>query len=407
MFAKQKLIHYKWLPYFIVLLLFYSIILWMFRNTGLICDEKEHFNQILNFTEGDFHLLEISALPGYHAFMAISSKIFGFTGLLAVRTVNLIFGCLSVIIFYRIFQIIKPDQSLIRTLQFALFPPILIYFYVVYTDTLSLTFILLTLLFFFKKKYRLAGLFGILSMFIRQNNVVWVLMFPTLTYIEGFKGEYSVNKATSFIKKTWVFFLGIGLFISFVIVNKGIAMGDASSHPPFRFSTGNLFFLLFCFFLFFFPIHIANIPKIIRLLKKSKWTLILSICFVIIYQLTFNNDHPYNNISPDYFIRNYILMHFTASPLMKAIFLIPILFAFWSLIVTKLSRKLWYLFYFFTFLFLLPSWLIEQRYYIIPFTLFILFRDGQSLLTERVTVIYNIILLFILIPMITNSSHFL
>jgi alpha-1,2-glucosyltransferase len=121
----------------------------------------------------------------------------------------------------------------------------------------------------------------------------------------------------------------------------------------------------------------------------------------------FKNDHPYNNIATYYFIRNFILVAFTKSNALKALFFLPMLYTFLSLIVTPLSRKSWYLFYAITILFLLPSWLIEQRYYIIPFALFMLFRKDQSPFFERITVAYYIGILCFLLPLIVSLKIFL
>ena len=39
---------------------------------------------------------------------------------------------------------------------------------------------------------------------------------------------------------------------------------------------------------------------------------------------------------------------------------------------------------------LLPSWLIEQRYYIVPFALLMLFRDEEAPWLENLSLVYAI-----------------
>ena len=57
-------------------------VLALFRHTPIIVDEFENYNQALNFSNGDFHLLKISAVPGYHALIALCFKTFGISSLL-------------------------------------------------------------------------------------------------------------------------------------------------------------------------------------------------------------------------------------------------------------------------------------------------------------------------------------
>ena len=56
-----------------------------------------------------------------------------------------------------------------------------------------------------------------------------------------------------------------------------------------------------------------------------------------------------------------------------------------SLAVTPLVRPQYLLLYPFTVLFLVPSWLVEQRYTLIPFTLFLLMRRPASAPVELAT----------------------
>jgi len=392
---------------FFALFLFFACVLFLFRNTGLIVDEHESLPQIINFTNGDFRLLEISAMPGYHAVMAILVKISGQSSVFVVRCITTIFGFITAILFFKINRRIHNENGILKTIQFVLFPSIFLYFFMIYTDILSLMLVMLMLLFSLNKRYALAGLFGILSMLVRQNNVIWTAFIPAVVYFETNGFSFSMDKILSVIRKTWVFFAGFALFILFVIINKGVALGDSSSHPAFQFSTGNLFFMLFVFFVFFLPMNVANIPKIIELLKSNKWALLFSLVLFVTYWFTFKNDHPYNQIEPHYFLRNLVLTRFTASEKMRLLFFFPMLFAFWSMAVTELSRKEWYLIYFFAILFLLPSWLIEQRYYIIPFMLFMLFKKNSSVWVDIVTILYFIIILCWLMPLVVSIRAFL
>jgi alpha-1,2-glucosyltransferase len=244
-------------------------------------------------------------------------------------------------------------------------------------------------------------------MLVRQNNVIWTAFIPVIYYYQNYGLKFGVSHFTEIARKTWVFIIGFILFIAFVILNKGVAIGDASKHPAFMFSAGNIVFILFCFFLFFLPLQIANIPKVVNFIKSNFWTIPLSLALAALYWFTFKVDHPYNQIETHYFLRNLVLTRFTASTPMKIIFFLPVIYAFWSLVVTELKEKSYYFIYLFTIIFLAPSWLIEQRYYMIPFMLFMVFRKDQILWVEVSTIVYYMFILIWLMPLVVAVKAFL
>jgi len=232
---------------------------------------------------------------------------------------------------------------------------------------------------------------GILSLFIRQNNIVWLAFMCVFIHFEKYNFEFSVKIFQKSIRDYWIFIIGFILFIIFLIINKGVAIGEKLMHPSFLFRTGNIFFMMFLFFFLFLPLNISNFQKIIQHIKKNKKFIIIIAIVFSIYMLTFVNDHPYNYYLPRYFIRNRILLYFNSTFVLKTLFFIPIAYSMFSISVTKLHRKSFYILYPTTLIFLLPSWLIEQRYYLIPFTLFILFKKEESKLVECLTITFYVL----------------
>jgi len=57
---------------------------------------------------------------------------------------------------------------------------------------------------------------------------------------------------------------------------------------------------------------------------------------------------------------------------------VPIVLAVFMLFARRLREKKYYLMYLFAVLFVLPSWLIEPRYYIVPFSLYLLLRVEEK-----------------------------
>jgi alpha-1,2-glucosyltransferase len=113
---------------------------------------------------------------------------------------------------------------------------------------------------------------------------------------------------------------------------------------------------------------------------------------------TFANDHPYNQLSiqalqssdtqlVEYapFLRNELLHLATQSVLAKTLFFIPVLLSCLVLRKMKLVQPRFLLIYPLLLLLLAPSWLIEQRYCLVPLALLLLARERRSPALEYAT----------------------
>lgn len=255
---------------------------------------------------------------------------------------------------------------------------------------------------------------AILSLFVRQNNIIWLVLSVILIYIREYPLAFKISWIKSYIAKALfhpstspdavgtvqglgrffsvgsLHFLGILLFIIFVIINRGVSFAQSDMHPTNIGYLGNLYFLLFSFFILFIPLSAANFSSVVGLINKRKYIIpyIITGCFIYIF--TFVNNHPYNQIR--LFIRNEILILVTNDIVLKIIFYIFIIYGLLSLAVEKLMNPKYYLIYPFSILSLLSVWLIEPRYYFVPFALFILFRKPKSKPAEYALLSYFIIL---------------
>lgn len=383
-------------------------------------DEGFHMAQLERFLAGNFSIHgELTMLPGYHAILFAAAWGTNLHSLNFFRFVTLIISLLSVAIFRAILRQTSTPWSGTRTLQYAFLPILFPFFILVYTDVASILFILLALFLHVRRQYALAALAGIVSMFMRQNNIVWLFFFFLLFIAEEWpciikmlpkplrllprmrelRQKFTCRvRPPAFILAASVFALGALLFIAFVLWNHGIAIGDKSAHPFPAVHTGNIFFALFLSFFLFLPLHLRNVPDIVRGLRRSRFLWPAIVVLFLLYMLTFKNDHGYNQGWDSVFIRNRILMYMTGVAWLKAMAFVAIAWAFVSFSVTTLARRSYWLLYPITILYLLPSWLIEQRYYCIPFALFLLFRKSRSQAFETWFAGYGVvctILLFI------------
>ncbi len=364
---------------------------------GTMGDEGFHWSQLKLFLAGDYKMdPSITNIPGFHFIVMLFAKVFVLEGLPALRTYSLVLGTLSIFAFYLCARALRPGEAHLRTYQYAFLPILFPFFFLLYTDATSLLFVLMALWAAVSRHAKTAAIFAILSVCIRQTNIIW--LFFILLYVlldQGFIDEFfvSVRRHVSRITLTftsslarkpwkewlgtlWVFGLGFVLFAIFVKVNGGVAIGDKGAHPFPAFHLGNVYFLLFCFFFLFLPIHVANLGKISEMIAKRKllWMLFI-LGFFAFYMLTFVNDHYNNQAGLAFFLRNKILVFYTKTLVHKAVFFLPIVYAVLSLCVIRYDKKIFFFLYPFTLAFIVPSWLIEQRYYLVPFAIFLLARE--------------------------------
>ncbi len=395
-------------------LLFFGFVLAMFmfsflyiKNKSLFVDEQVHYLQIKRFNEGDLRIYDIiTVIPGYHYSLSVFSKIFNVSSEEGIRFFNSLIGLGSIFLFLLVAYKIQNISSFRKSLEYAFFPILFPFFFLIYTDVLSLFLVLLMIYFIFLDRYNLAGVVGIMSFFVRQNNVIWILFSLFLVYVKLNGYKYNFKNVLEVLEKCKIMVLGLVIGLIFFILNKGFVLGDKEMHSG-GFYLGNIFFILFLFFFLFLPLNLYNFFKIKEYLSRNRFMWIVIAGIFIIYMKFFNVAHPYNFLGMDYFLRNEILQYFNDGNIIKSILFLPIAYSILSLCVVKLLRKEFYLIYPFSILLLIPSLLIEQRYYLVPFSLFILFKKEDNKWINRVSIGIYIILSIVLLYLIGKETLFL
>lgn len=377
-----------------------------------LSDESFNFRQISRLRQGDISMEPLmNVIPGYHAVVALALWATGRTGLFSARLVSTLISAVTVLVFYLLAWRVEGRSALVRTLQFAFFPIIFPFFSLVYMDVLALMLVLLGFYFVMRRRYALAGLAGILSVLARTNNISWLaFLFVYSLYEEyGFDWQAPFRRGgfSRFLRLTWVFWIGFALFVVFLYLNQGIAIGDKSTQPLFKFEAGNIYLLLFLFLPLFLPFVLANLQRIGRLLWQRKWVLLALLLLFAGFLLTYHNTHPYNNVRPDYYVRNALLMAADQSFAWKLALFIPAALSLLSLGVTRLQQRSFYWLYPFTLLSLVPFWLVEPRYYFVPFSLFILMQERRSPRLEWLASGYNLALALVMLYLTRGQVLFI
>ncbi len=101
--------------------------------------QQWHYAQIKNFIDFNFNLnSHLSMLPGYHYTIFPIAWLFGVSSVPSIRLITLFISIFSIIVFFIAPRYVSKNDSEAKTLQYILFPLLYPFFFVIYTDVLSL-----------------------------------------------------------------------------------------------------------------------------------------------------------------------------------------------------------------------------------------------------------------------------
>jgi len=371
------------------------------RTMELRVDEANHLGQIQRYLSGNY-VTTSTASGGFHATAATFAWLTGRSGREEIRLFVLLISGATILTFRTLVKSFEPQASTVRTLQFALFPLLFPFWFLIYTDVLALLLLLLAVLALTRERFHRTGILAILSVAVRQTYVVWLAMLGVWTAIVN-----SAGPLPQLARRGLSFGIAAALFLLFVLANDGVAIGDRDSHPDMELHTENLLFMLVCFFLLFLPLIVSRLPQIARL--HPAVLIGVGLSSVVLFFGTFRVDHPYNLnvITQDTFLRNATLQAMTSSTFARVATSVAIALAALSLFVIRLRQPIHYLMYPFAALSLMPVWLIEQRYYLPAFALFMLFRESASPGVERAMVAMNGVVALYLFAGVAQGWFFL
>jgi hypothetical protein len=164
-------------------------------------------------------------------------------------------------------------------------------------------------------------------------------------------------------------------FGSFVLLNGGIALGDARAHRA-GFHLGNVFFALLLAGILLLPRHLWLLIREGARLRRARLLVpLLATC--VAFVASFGVPHAYNRF-PD-FLRNQLLMAADESLAPRLALLVPLLIGLAGLLLDRPERPADAVLWPVALLALLPVRLIDQRYAFAPLALHqLLRRDGPA-----------------------------
>lgn len=407
-----------WILIFPIALLALLMFMLAYLPNQPIADELIHLPQIQSFMSGSLTLNGIVAMPpGFHYSISSIAGILKLQNLTELRAINATIALICPILFWIYLRLDGAQYPTIRSTQFLLMPIIWPFFFLLYTDISSVLF-LLTNLILIKRGYLIStAVICTISLSFRQNNIFWIALLWAISIHAISHPLLSTNKSSQItletfkklkqsLKKTIVFLLPFSAFALFIYLNGGVAMGNKDLHQASGLYPTQIFFCLLVLWIVLLPLHIHNLSAIFSLIVRHKSIVIGLALLAILYKFSFDISHPYNFPS-DYFIRNWILHRLKDRSTWFLLAFLPMAWALLSIAITPLKNPAYYWLYPITLLSLLPVHLIEQRYYIIPLTLFLLFRAPIARSWELALIAWVMLLSILVTSGIASMKIFL
>lgn len=319
--------------------------------THIVIDEQFHIPQGMAYCERNFTYWDpkITTLPGLYLVSSAFLGSYFSCNTYNLRYINLVASCINLVLFASILRFVYGSIDYVKTvtqaLNLALLPPLYFFSHIYYTDTLSLTFLLLFSRLCFTNNFKLLILLsGLCSVMMRQTNIVWIAMVFGHKVLDIFLkssrvfGNQSLTKAklskTSLIAKDvdasklkryyglYDFYLAIKYhvstclttffqfitvhdfvilfthliilisFIAFVYVNGSIVVGDKKAHEA-TIHIPQVFYFLIFYGVFGLPYVLAKIPSTLQLMFSNK---LYVFCITILIALAVHYNtvvHPY------------------------------------------------------------------------------------------------------------------
>lgn len=304
--------------------------------------------------------------------------------------------------FFVLFQRPKSHQwNTVYVVTLALMPVSYFFTNLYYTDQGSTFFVLLMYLLCLRHQHFLSAMFGIVAILFRQTNAIWVLYCFSLTAIdvietrlrldkkllninrlsdwEIFKSllKHAFSSLTNFLsllvailKVTFWYIFVICCFVIFIVLNKGIVVGDKKHHSA-SLNFPQVFYFLLMSGAFTFP-HIARPTQILQFIKSTTQHPIRTILFILascILIQYFTYEHKYllsDNRHYTFYIWSKI---FRWHQFVKFIFIPIYLYGLYQFYQSTIAKGcLWRVATCLCIvLSLVPQALLEFRYFIIPF----------------------------------------
>ena len=350
-------------------------------------DEVDHFAQIHLFLRGDWRVVgTLTTIPGYHLAVASLMWVFGADSLAAARLVNSAFGLLAIAGFHALRRQVWPGTETLATAQLIVLPILAPLLFLIYTDAFALALLLWAGFATLKQRHWLASILLAAMVCVRQNEVVWVGFLALLAVGPTWR-QFGPRAWREIGARGLPYLLPVAGFLAFWMWNGSISLssGQAALHPDLSLHTGNLYFALVLAGALL-PFHmLAGLRGFAVQLRAQPLVLVVPVLVFAGFWWGFRADNPYNTVFPRYYLHNAFVHAVETHSGWRAGMAALAAISVCGLASTRLRPPGAAWIYPFAALFLAASWLVESRYVLVPFVLWLALREKRTQVIENAT----------------------
>ncbi|CAI5728393.1 unnamed protein product [Peronospora destructor] len=388
-------------------------------------DEIFHVPQAQKYCQGRFDEWDpkITTFPGLYLVLALYAKAVSWTNMAnfcsvsVVRSANVVFALGNVVLCVLLRHHVSPQDpnALLHALRIAMFPPLFFFTFLFYTDSGATFFVLLMVLLAervdllqylpARGSFMLSAMSGALAVLFRQTNIVWVVFVAGTIVVRCVELGHSkfvygslrvflnfvsvvVSNLPSILQIVWPFVVIVTGFIGFLLTNGGIVVGDRSNHEVTFHGAQVLYFIVVAASGFGLglvaPTQLLTFARLVRR-NTSSFRGLLFIMFLVAATVgvifRFSPVHKFmladNRHYTFYLWRKCFLKHDLAKFLPTPLYLYLGWYC-WNELGRRRSPLWRFVYTLAVCLVLIPSPLVELRYYCVPFAILHLNTSNQS-----------------------------
>jgi alpha-1,2-glucosyltransferase len=369
-----------------------------FSSVPQLVDERSHFAQVTLFYRGDWRALpEVATLPGYGAFLAMIMRMIGENWLDVTRVVHACCCLAAVGGFFALRRRLWPGTETIATAQFLCLPLMTPFFFIIYTDVPANALLLWGMWAARGGRTIISALLFCLLILMRQHEFVWVALAAALVARpESGWSSFPAQWRARFVAVV-PFAAPLLLFLVFWLWNGSVSLWHTDIHPDFRFQTGNVFVGLLLTGVLL-PLQLwKSLIDFVRRSWSRPWLVVIPLLIFAAFWFGFRSTNPINGTLATEYLRNY-----TPTRVAAGVIITFAVWTLWRLKIRPVGAGL-PLALISTF-FLAAIWLIEPRYLIVPFSLWLAMREQEEGWIELVTLAYWLALAIFMVRVAVNSG---
>ena len=359
----------------------------VFSQSGVArTDEVYHFAQIELFRNGEWRVLDryLTTIPGYHFVVALLLKLTGSDSLGAARTITALFGLAAAAAFHVLRRQTQPGGEALATAQFLVLPVLAPFFFLVYTDVLALALVLWATVATTRNRHWLAALVLCAALLVRQSDAIWAGFLMALAAWPEFR-EHRFGDPGRLASLVAPYLLPVVAFVAFWAWNGSISLSreQALLHPV-GLHGGNVLLALAVGGFLFLPQAFARMHRYVAPSRAHPWFLLITPLAIAIFYFGFRADNPYNAAAPDFYVHNLLAQDLATDRGLRFIAAVVAGVGARIFLVTPLRPAAAYWLFPIGAFFLASEWLVETRYLIVPFALWLAFREQRSKRAEYI-----------------------